>query len=131
MTDYEAIKALFEKLEKGTDPEDPDYKAAKEDGMIDNIKDIFTNCYSAADFLKWLTEHNFDLFVDYRFANKTNFEEIAQELDNGNDRPEGVYNCDLEEWQVLEDEEDRKEYILNHLDCLMYSADSGVVVVSW
>lgn len=131
MTDYETIKALFEKLERGTDPEDPDYKAAKADNMVEHIKDLFVDCYSASDFLKWLTDHNFDLFVDYRFANKTSVEEITEELDNGNDRPEGVYNCDLEEWEELESEEERREYIWDHLDSLMYDADSGVVVVSW
>lgn len=131
MNDYESIKALFEKLERGTDPEDPDYKAAKADGMVEHIKDLFTDCYSAADFMEWLAKHDFDLFIDYRFANKTSFDEIREELDNGNETPEGVYDCDLEEWKELRDEQDKNGYILEHLDCLMFDPDSGVVVISW
>lgn len=131
MTDYNTVKNLIEKLAAGYDKEDPDYKAAESDGMIEEIKNLFCECYDAESLLKWLSDHDFDIFVDYRYADKTSFDDIAEELDNGNDSPSGVYGCDLEEWKECNDDYDRKEYIKDHLDCLMCNYDTGVVVISW
>ena len=131
MSDYELIKSICEKIAAGTSESDPDFREAKADGMIDNIISIFAECYDSKSFLEWLDKHEGDLFCDYRFADKTTFEEIAEELDNGNDNPDGVYDVDLEEWQELKDEDEKMDYIEEHLDCLMYSRGSGVIVISW
>ena len=125
MNTYTLIKNICEGLVAKYDENDPDYKKAKEDEMIDNIVELFADCYDEKSFLEWLYEHDSDILVDYRFANTKTFEEI----DNGYE-PSGVCDIDFEEWREIGDDEDeRKEYIKNHLDCLMSS--DKVVVVSW
>ncbi len=130
MNTYNLIKEICEGLVERYDKNDPDYKAAQNDGMIDNIIEIFADCYDEKTFLQWLHDHDGDILIDYRFAYTKTYEEIAEELDNGNEC-DGVYNIDFDEWREIDknDEEARKDYIKDHLDCLMNS--DSVVVVSW
>lgn len=130
MSEYELIKRVCEGLISKYDENDPDFKRASEDEMIDNIIELFADCYTSKDFLEWLYNHDCDILIDYRFAYTKTYEEIAEELDNGEEN-DGVYNIDFEEWQAIdkENEEERKDYIKDHLDCLMSS--DKVVVVSW
>lgn len=127
---YQTVKAIIEGLITATPNTDPDKQLAESDGMIEQIVELFAECYTGDDLIKWLADHNNDPLQDYRYSNRLTYEEIAEELDNGNECI-GVYNIDFDEWQEIakDDEEARKDYIKKHLDCLMYSDD--VVVVSW
>jgi len=130
MREYELIRNICEALVSKYDENDPDFKQAKEDEMIDNIIELFADCYTSKDFLEWLYNHDCDILIDYRYADTKTFEEIAEDIDNGYE-PNGVYNINFDEWQEIakDDEEARKDYIKEHLDCLMSS--DKVVVVSW
>ena len=128
MMTYNTIKAVCEGLLANYDKQDADYIKASEDEMLDEIIELFASCYDAADFLKWLADHDGDILIDYRFSDTKTYEEIAEELDNGNEC-DGVYDIDFQEWEKLTTEEERKNYIKDHLDCLMSS--DRVVVISW
>ena len=128
MNTYALIKNICEGLIAKYDTNDPDYKAAESDEMIDNIIELFADCYDEKSFLEWLYNHDSDILIDYRMAYRKTYEEIIQELDDGNEC-DGVYDIDFDEWRELETEEEKKDYIKDHLDCLMSS--DACVVVSW
>ena len=125
---YRIIKKVCEGLLANYDKQDPDYIKAESDKMLDPIIELFADCYSAEDFLQWLADHDGDILINYRFAYTKTYEEIAEDIDNGTEC-DGVYDIDFQEWEKLTAEEERKDYIRDHLDALM-SSDS-VVVVRW
>ena len=70
---------LLKKLIVGTPEEDPDFKEALRTDFALDIINLFLECYSSADFLDWLSKHNFDPFIDFRFADIVEVEEINTE----------------------------------------------------
>ena len=129
MNTYKTIKNICEGLIAKYDQNDPNYKAAQEADMLDNIVELFADCYDAESFLEWLDKHDGDILVDFRFAEIKTYQELIEEIDSGDDNPDGVYNIDLDEWEELETEEEKIDYIKDHLDCLMSS--DVAIVVSW
>lgn len=132
MKTYELIKGICEGLIANYDKDNWNYIKAEEDDMLDNIIELFADCYDAESFLTWLYEHDGDILIDYIYAYRRTYEEIAEELDDCTDNDDcdvcdGVYGVDIEEWHELKTEEERTDYIKNHLDCLM-SSDKAVVV---
>ena len=101
MTDYEKIEEVVDKLLEDYDKEDPDYKAAEP--FLNNIKELFEDCYSYSDFCTWLVEHNSDILMDFRYADIVS----EEDYDNPND------------W------EEAKE------DALLVSNDGNSAVLSW
>lgn len=79
----ESAKAqLLKKLIAGTPEEDPDLQEALKTDFALNIIDLFLECYTSADLLDWLSKHNFDPFIDFRYADIVEVEEIdAEELE--------------------------------------------------
>lgn len=78
---------LIIKLIKGTETTDPDFRDALLDEMAEPIVNLFIDCYDLSDFLKWLADHDFDLFVDYRFAEKIyleDYDNINAMMDDNN-----------------------------------------------
>lgn len=67
--------------------DDVDLKAVLCDGMEWNIIDLFLDCYDLEDLTKWLVDHDFDVFVDYRFSDRYYRDE-----------------CDDDEWENLIDD---------------------------
>lgn len=129
MNTYRTIKNICEGLIARYDHNDPDYKAAESAEVLDQIVELFADCYDAESFLEWLDKHDGDILIDFRFAQIKTYEEIIDQIDNGDDNPDGVYNIDMEEWAELGNDEEKKDYIKDHLDCLMSS--DVAVVVSW
>ena len=125
----EAMQALIIKLLKGTDCTDPDFKEALEDGTAESIISLDIDCYSLADFVKWLAKHNFDLFIDYRYAEKKDLSDAIKEIEDYNEEPSYCYNFDLEEFKALSDEIEKGDYIKDHFDGLLYS--DNTLVISW
>lgn len=101
MKDYEKIDVLVEALLKDYDKEDPDYKAAEP--FLNNIKGIFTHCYSFNGFCDYLAVHHDDILINFRYANIVSKEDYK----NPND------------WEVV------KEY------ALLVSDDGTSAVLSW
>ena len=66
MKDKKKVEALVDSLLEGYDRSDPDYKAAKP--FLDNIRELFVDCYSYSDFCVWLVEHKMDILVNFRNA---------------------------------------------------------------
>ena len=95
--------SLIIKLVQGTDESDPDFSLALEHETAIQIIDLFLDCYTASDLLKWLAEHNYDLFVDYRYSDYSEYDE---------------YDND-------EELEEAKE------DALFYNDDTKIIVRSW
>ena len=124
-----AQQALIVKLLKGTDCTDADFKEALEDGTAENIISLDMDCYTLSGFVKWLAEHDFDLFIDYRFAEKKDLSEAIYEIEHYDAKPSYCYNFDLDEFKALESEEEKGDYIKNHFDGLLYS--DNTLVISW
>ena len=76
----EAMQALIIKLLKGTECTDPDFREALEDGTAEYIISLDIDCYTLADFVKWLAKHDFDLFIDYRYAEKKDLSDAIKEI---------------------------------------------------
>ena len=73
---------LLKKLVAGTPEEDPDFKEALKTDFALDIINLFLECYSSADLIEWLSKHNFDPFIDFRYADIVEVEEInAEELE--------------------------------------------------
>lgn len=71
---------LIIKLIKGTETSDPDFREALEDQMAEPIVNLFLDCYDSSDFLKWLANNDFDLFVNYRYSERIyleNYDDVA------------------------------------------------------
>ena len=66
MKDYEKVEALVDYLLEGYDRKDPDYIAAKP--FLDNIRELFVDCYSYSDLCVWLVEHKMDILINFRYA---------------------------------------------------------------
>lgn len=98
------------KLVKGTDENDADFKEVLEDETGEQIINLFLDCYTEKDFLKWLGDNDFNLFNNYRYADK-------------------VYKSDYES------EDDFKEnsgcFYGDDIDCLLYNEKTGVYIKSW
>lgn len=116
---YELITAICEGLIAKYDVNDPDYKIAKKYNILENIIDLFASCYDAESFLDWLDRHDLDILVDLRYADIKTYEEVINELNKGNECD--LYNIDFEEWEKLETEEEKIEYIKDHFDGLFYN----------
>lgn len=126
----EAQKQLILKLIKGTDTNDVDFSQALEDGTAESIIQLDLDCYDLTDFIVWLSKHNFDLFIDYRFANTITIKEVLRTLEeNQEDEPQYLYDFDFDEYNQLNDEDDKIEYIKDHFDGLLCS--DKVLVISW
>ena len=125
----EAMQSLIIKLLKGTDCTDPDFKEALEDGTAEAIISLDLDCYSLADFVKWLAKHDFDLFIDYRYSDKVYLVDVIKETEETEEAPDCCYNFDIDEFKELETEEEKGEYIKEHFDGLLYSDE--VLVISW
>lgn len=94
---------LIVKLIKGTSEDDPDFKDALEYGFAEQIVNLFLDCYCGSNFIRWLNEHDFDLFDSFRFADIAFKEDYESE----------------EEW------EDAKN------NALMINDDKTAVCLSW
>ena len=70
---------LLKKLIVGTPEEEPDFKEALRTDFALDIINLFLECYSSADLLDWLSKHNFDPFIDFRYADIVEVEEIDPE----------------------------------------------------
>lgn len=125
----QAMQALIIKLLKGTECTDPDFAQALEDGTAEAIISLDLDCYSLADFVKWLADHDFDLFVDYRFAETKTITDAIHDIEQDQEEPSYCYDFDLEEFNNLEDEDDKADYIKDHFDGLLYSDET--LVISW
>jgi len=125
----QAQKDLILKLLAGTSVTDPDFKAALEDDTAAQIIQMDLDCYACDDFLVWLSNHNFDLFQDYRFAETVDIEDAIEEINERQEAPRYCYNFDIEEFAALEDDEERADYIKDHFDGLLYS--DSTLVISW
>lgn len=99
---------LIVKLIEGTQVDDPDFKQALNDGVAEQIVDLFLECYAADEFITWLANYGFDLFRDYRFANVYRLED-------------GYTMEEIKEACFYEDE----------FDGLMCNEEKGVYVASW
>ena len=64
------IGRLCIKLIEGYDENDPDFSEVLKDEMGFNIVYLFVDCYDTTQFLKWLDDNDFDLFNNYRYADK-------------------------------------------------------------
>lgn len=124
----EAMQNLIIKLLKGTDCTDPDFAQALEDGTAESIISLDLDCYSLSDFVVWLSKHNFDLFINYRFANTKDIEDAIQEIEEGKE-PSYCYNFDMEEFKELKDQIEKEDYIKDHFDGLLYS--DRTLVIEW
>lgn len=83
---HNPIYNLIVKLIKGTNENDPDLKQVMEDKMYFSIIDLMLECYTKEDAIDWLDKHDWDVFVDYRFAiTKTRDEMIADYGDEDED----------------------------------------------
>ena len=125
----EAMLNLIIKLVSGTAVSDPDFKAALEDETAEGIINRDLDCYTLADFVKWLSNHDFDLFQDYRFAETVAIEDAIEEIKESQEAPRYCYDFDFEEFAALEDDEERADYIKDHFDGLLYS--NSTLVISW
>ena len=125
----QAMQALIIKLLKGTDASDPDFKEALEDGTAEAIINLDLDCYNLADFVKWLSKHDFDLFIDYRHADKVALVDVIKSTEEDQEAPSCCYNFQLEECNSLETEEEKGDYIKEHFDGLLYSDET--LVISW
>ena len=123
----QAMQALILKLIEGTKCTNPDFAEALEDGTAEAIISLDLDCYDLAGFVKWLAQHNFDLFVDYRFAETIEIEDAIQEITEEKEAPSYCYNFDIEEFLNLADDEEKADYIKDHFDGLLYS-DSTLVI---
>lgn len=105
-----AIFQLILKLVKGTDENDLDFKEVLKDEMGLEIINLLLDCYNSEDFLKWLSENDYDIFNNYRYCEK-------------------VYKSDYE------NDEDFKEnsgcFYGDDIDCLFYNEKTGVYIKSW
>ena len=124
-----AQQALIIKLLKGTDCTDADFKEALEDGTAESIISLDMDCYDLAGFVKWLANHDFDLFVDYRYADKVALSDVIQEAEESEEAPACCYNFDIEEFKALEDDLAKGDYIKEHFNGLLYS--DNTLVISW
>ena len=124
-----AQQALIIKLLKGTDCTDPDFKEALEDGTAESIISLDMDCYNLAEFVKWLANHDFDLFIDYRYADKVALSDVIQETETSGEAPACCYNFDIEEFKGLPDEIAKGDYIKDRFDGLLYS--DNTLVISW
>lgn len=124
-----AQQALIIKLLKGTDCTDPDFKEALEDGTAESIISLDMDCYNLAEFVKWLANHDFDLFIDYRYADKVALSDVIQEVETSGEAPACCYNFDIEEFKKLPDEIAKGDYIKECFDGLLYS--DNMLVISW
>ena len=124
-----AQQALIIKLLKGTDCTDLDFKEALEDGTAESIISLDMDCYDLAGFVKWLANHNFDLFIYYRYADKVALSDVIQEAEQSGEAPACCYNFDIEEFKALEDDLSKGDYIKDHFDGLLYS--DNTLVISW
>ena len=126
------MKNVYEKakqvLEDAYNRGDADAVAVIEGGYGSALCELFEGCYSWEDFGAWLLDHDFDICQDFRFSNRYTYEEIIEEVDNGNENPEGTYNLDVEGWAELDNEE-KIERIKDAADCLLIG-DCGLCV-SW
>ena len=59
--------------------DDVDLIQVLNDGMEWQIIDLFIDCYDLMDFTKWLVDHDFDVFVDYRFSDRYYREDYSEE----------------------------------------------------
>ena len=125
----EAMQSLIIKLLKGTECDDPDFKEALEDGTAEAIISLDLDCYGLADFVKWLAKHDFDLFINYRYADKAFLVDVIKDVEETEEAPDCCYNFDYEEFKELETEEEKGDYIKEHFDGLLYSDE--VLVISW
>lgn len=124
-----AQQALIIKLLKGTDCDDPDFKEALEDGTAESIISLDLDCYDLREFVKWLYHHDFDLFVDYRYADKVALSDVIQETEESGEAPACCYGFDIEEFKALDDDTEKGDYIKKHFDGLLYS--DNTLVISW
>lgn len=124
-----AQQALIIKLLKGTDCTDPDFKEALEDETAESIISLDMDCYDLAGFVKWLAGHDFDLFVDYRYADKVALSDVIQEVETSGESPACCYNFDIEEFKKLPDAIAKGDYIKECFDGLLYS--DNMLVISW
>lgn len=125
----EAMQALIIKLLEGTSAEDVDFSQALEDGTAENIISLDLDCYNLADFVKWLSKNNFDLFNGYRFAETIEVADAVKEVEDMQEEPSYCYDFDLEEFNSLESQEDKENYIKDKFDGLLYS--DRVLVIQW
>ena len=100
-----------------------------EDGTAESIISLDLDCYDLAGFVKWLASHDFDLFVDYRYADKVALSDVIQETETSGEAPACCYDFDIDEFKALSDEQKKGDYIKDHFDGLLYSDD--VLVISW
>jgi len=124
-----AQQALVVKLLKGTECTDPDFKEALEDGTAESIISLDMDCYNLAEFVKWLANHDFDLFVDYRYADKVALSDVIQETETSGEAPACCYDFNIEEFKALPDEIAKGDYIKERFDGLLYS--DNTLVISW
>ena len=125
----EAQKALILKLIKGTETTDPDFAQALEDETAEEIIQLDLDCYDLENFVVWLTKHDFDLFVDYRFAETMEIEDAINEIDETQEEPSYCYDFKVDEFNKCETRKDKANYIKSHFDGLLYS--EKVLVISW
>lgn len=125
----EAMQSLIIKLLKGTDCTDPDFKEALEDGTAEAIISLDLDCYNLADFVKWLARNDFDLFINYRYADKAFLVDVIKEAEETGEAPDCCYNFDIDDFKELKTKEEKGEYIKDHFDGLLYSDE--VLVISW
>ena len=124
-----AQQALIIKLLKDTDCTDPDFKEALEDETAESIISLDMECYNLAEFVKWLANHYFDIFIDYRYADKVALSDVIQETETSGKAPSCCYGFDIEEFKGLPDEIAKGDYIKERFDGLLYS--DSVLVISW
>ena len=125
----QAMQALIIKLLEGTKTSDPDFAEALEDGTAESIISLDLDCYDLAGFVKWLSNHNFDLFIDYRYAEKKDIKDAIQEIEDEECAPSYCYDFDFEEFKDLDLESEKEDYIKDHFDGLLYS--DNTLVISW
>lgn len=104
------IFGLIKKLVETTDENDVDFKEALNDGMAEEIINLFLDCYNDSDFMQWLNDNDFDLFNGYRFADR-------------------VYRNDYESDEDFI--ENSGAFYNGEPDCLMYNKETGCYVISW
>lgn len=96
------IYNLIVKLIKSTSENDPDLKQVIEDKMWFPIIDLMLECYTTEEALKWLCDHDWDVFADYRFANTKTKEEMIEE-----------YGEDEYDWDYLMANNDRSVCVID------------------
>lgn len=124
-----AKQALIIKLLEGTSVEDVDFSQALEDGTAEEIINLDLDCYNLADFVTWLSKNNFDLFNNYRFAETVEISDAVKEVEDMQEEPSYCYDFDIEEFNSLESQEAKEEYIKDKFDGLLYS--DRVLVIQW